>query len=71
MSLQGVLADFPVADVFQLISQPRKTGVLEVERRGRTLEILFLEGQVLCARAAETRPDGALAGYLLRTGALS
>jgi hypothetical protein len=71
MSLSGVLADFPVADVFQLISQPRKTGVLEVERRGRTLEILFLEGQVLCARTAETRPDGALAGYLLRTGALS
>jgi len=71
MSLQGVLADFPVADVFQLISQPRKTGVLEVERRGRTLQILFLEGQVLCARPAETRPDGALAGYLLRTGALS
>ena len=71
MSLSGVLADFPVADVFQLISQPRKTGVLEVERRGRKLEILFLEGQVLCARTAETRPDGALAGYLLRTGALS
>jgi hypothetical protein len=71
MSLQGVLADFPVADVFQLISQPRKTGVLEVERHGRKLEILFLEGQVLCARAAETRPDGALAGFLLRTGALS
>ena len=71
MSLQGVLADFPVADVFQLISQPRKTGVLEVERRGRKLEILFLEGQVLSARPAETRPDGALAGYLLRTGALA
>lgn len=71
MSLQGVLADFPVADVFQLISQPRKSGVLEVERRGRTLEIYFLEGQVLSARPAETRPDGALAGYLLRTGALS
>ena len=71
MSLQGVLADFPVADVFQLISQPRKTGVLEVERRGRTLEILFLEGQVLCARPAETRADGALAGYLLRSGALA
>lgn len=71
MSLQGVLTDFPVADVFQLISQPRKTGVLEVERRGRTLEILFLEGQVLAARPSETRPDGALAGYLLRTGALA
>jgi hypothetical protein len=71
MSLQGVLADFSVADVFQLISQQRKTGVLEVERRGRTLLINFLEGQVLSARPSETRPDGALAGYLLRTGALA
>jgi len=71
MSLQGVLADFPVADVFQLISQQRKTGVLEVERRGRTLLIFFLEGQVLSARPSENRPDGALAGYLLRTGVLA
>jgi hypothetical protein len=71
MSLSGVLADFPVADVFQLISQQRKTGVLEVERRGRTLLVFFLEGQVLSARPSETRPDGSLAGYLLRSGALA
>jgi hypothetical protein len=71
MSLSGVLADFPVADVFQLISQQRKTGVLEVERRGRTLLVFFLEGQVLSARPSESRPDGSLAGYLLRSGALA
>jgi hypothetical protein len=71
MSLSGVLADFPVADVFQLIAQQRKTGVLEVERQGRTLLVYFLEGQVLSARPSETRPDGSLAGYLLRAGALS
>ncbi|HTO70627.1 MAG TPA: DUF4388 domain-containing protein [Myxococcota bacterium] len=71
MSLSGVLADFPVADVFQLIAQQRKTGVLEVERRARTLLVYFLEGQVLSARPSETRPDGSLAGYLLRAGALA
>jgi uncharacterized protein DUF4388 len=71
MSLQGILADFPVADVFQLIAQQRKTGVLEIERKGRTLLVYFLEGQVLSARPSETRPDGSLAGYLLRAGALS
>src|SRR5262249_13850199 len=71
MSLQGILADFPVADVFQLIAQQRKTGVLEIERRGRALLVFFLEGQVLSARPSETRPDGSLAGYLLRAGALS
>ena len=71
MSLQGILADFPVADVFQLIAQQRKTGVLEIERKGRILLVNFLEGQVLSARPSETRPDGSLAGYLLRAGALS
>jgi len=71
MSLQGILADFPVADVFQLIAQQRKTGVLEIERKGRTLLVFFLEGKVLSARPSETRPDGSLAGYLLRAGALS
>jgi hypothetical protein len=71
MSLSGVLADFPVADVFQLIAQQRKTGILEIERKARTLLVYFLEGQVLSARPSETRPDGSLAGYLLRAGALS
>jgi hypothetical protein len=71
MSLSGVLADFPVADVFQLIAQQRKTGVLEVERKGRALLVYFLEGQVLAARPSESRPDGSLAGYLLRAGALA
>jgi hypothetical protein len=71
MSLQGILADFPVADVFQLIAQQRKTGVLEVERKARILLVYFLEGQVLSARPSETRPDGSLAQYLLRAGALS
>jgi hypothetical protein len=71
MSLKGVLADFPVSDVFQLIAQQRKTGVLRLERGDRTLEVFFLDGEVLRARPAETRPDGALADFLLRTGAVS
>ena len=39
MSLQGSLRDFPVADVFQMVAQQRKTGVLEVEQAGRALLI--------------------------------
>lgn len=71
MSLQGVLSDFGVADVFQLIAQQRKTGVLTIENEGRSLEVYFQEGAVLRARPAESRPDGALAEFLLRTGAIS
>jgi hypothetical protein len=71
MSLRGVLSDFPVSDVFQLIAQQRKTGVLRVENGGRVLEVFFVEGDVVRARPAETRPHGALAGYLLRAGVVS
>jgi hypothetical protein len=71
VSLKGVLADFPVSDVFQLIAQQRKTGVLQLDCGDRSLEVCFLDGQVLRARPAEKRPDGALANFLLRTGAVS
>jgi len=71
MSLEGVLSDFGVGEIFQLIGQQRKTGVLEIKRGETCFEVLFVEGQVLRARPAETRPDGALAGFLLRTGAVA
>ncbi len=71
MSLRGILSDFGSADVFQLIAQQAKTGRLEIERAGRVLEVLFIEGSVLRARPAEIRPDGALATVLLRSGAIS
>ncbi len=71
MSLQGVLTDFGVADIFQLIAQQRKTGILSVEARSRSLEIHFLEGGVLRALPSESRPDEALAALMIRTGVLS
>ncbi len=71
MSLQGILSDFGVADVFQLIAQQRKTGLLDLESEERKLTVFFQEGQVVRARPAETRPDGALAALLLRVGGIS
>jgi hypothetical protein len=71
MSLEGKLSDFGVADIFQLIAQQRKTGVLEVRNGESTFEIHFVSGSVLRAWPAESRPDGALAAFLLRTGLLA
>jgi hypothetical protein len=71
MSLQGVLADFGVAEVFQLIGQQRKTGVLEVEHDQQTLEVYFQDGLVLRARSVEETASGPLADFLLRTGCVS
>ncbi len=71
MSLQGVLSDFGVAEVFQLIGQQRKSGVLQVEHEQQTLEIYFQEGLVLRARSVEETQSGTLADFLLRTGCIS
>jgi hypothetical protein len=71
MSLEGVLSDFGVGEIFQLIGQQRKTGVLEVRSGDRTVEVCFVEGQVLRARPSESRPDAAFGAFLLRTGVLS
>jgi len=71
MSLQGVLRDFGAADVFQMIAQQRKTGVLEVKNGAVTLIVTFKDGHVVRARPAEARPDEALASMLLRTRAVS
>jgi hypothetical protein len=71
MSLAGSLQDFGVADVFQLIGQQRKTGVLEVSHEDRVLEVFFHEGSVLRAHPADPRPDAALAAFLLRVGAIA
>jgi len=71
VSLEGKLSDFGVADIFQLIAQQRKTGVLEVRHDENTFEIHFVSGSVLRARPAESRPDGALAAFLLRSGLLA
>ena len=71
MSLQGVLSDFGVADVFQLIAQQRKSGVLRVEQGDRRLDVFFREGEVVRARPEESKPDEALAGFLLRAGGVS
>ena len=71
MSLQGVLSDFGVAEVFQLIAQQRKSGVLEIECGDRQLQVIFSGGMVVRARPGESKPDAALADFLIRTGVVS
>jgi hypothetical protein len=71
MSLQGQLRDFGVADVFQLIAQQRKTGMLEVEQGGKVYEVYFDQGAVVRARPREKQSHAAFAEFLVRTGAVS
>jgi hypothetical protein len=71
VSLAGSLTDFGVAEIFQLIGQQRKTGVLEVSQEDRAIGVYFHEGSVLRARPVDPRPDASLAAFLLRVGAIA
>jgi len=73
-ALRGNLRDFGIAEVFQLIGQQRKTGVLEIDRRGRRVVLEFDGGAVVRAWAGAPGPaaqDAALADMLLRCGLIT
>ncbi len=70
-ALRGNLCDFGIAEVFQLIGQQRKTGVLEIDRDGQRVELSFDGGAVVMAEPVTAVPDGALADLLLRCGMLT
>lgn len=70
-ALRGDLRDFGIAEVFQLIGQQRKTGVLEIDRDGERVELAFDGGAVVMAEPVTGVPDGALADLLLRCGMLT
>jgi len=70
-SLRGDLEDFGIADVFQLIGQQRKTGVLEFNGNGQQIQIFFDQGAVVCAAPAGSWPGAALGEMLMRCGLLS
>jgi hypothetical protein len=71
-ALRGNLEDFGIADVFQLIGQQRKTGVLEFTAEDGTLvQLRFDRGAVVSAAPAGSRAEEALAEMLVRCGKLT
>ncbi|UCF89003.1 MAG: DUF4388 domain-containing protein [bacterium] len=55
MALKGTLRDFGLSDIFQLISHQRKTGVLRLEDKGKSVSVAFDEGKVVGAESASAR----------------
>ncbi len=70
-SLRGDLEDFGIADVFQLIGQQRKTGVLEFNGDGQQIQILFDGGSVVSAAPVGSWREAAFGEMLMRCGLLS
>ncbi|MDG2050442.1 MAG: DUF4388 domain-containing protein [Myxococcota bacterium] len=68
VALHGNLKDFGIADVFQLIGQQRKTGLLEIEGDPDSVVLAFDGGSVVWASPASDWPLLPLAEALVRCG---
>ncbi len=70
MALEGTLRDFSFADILQLISLQRKTGVLTLKNEGDVVTLSFLEGKIVAASSLNQHPQDRLGLILLKRGAL-
>jgi len=71
VALGGNLRDFGIAEVFQLIGQQSKTGVLEIGQGGRKLRLAFDEGAVVWASPVGSTEHAALGENLVRAGLIT
>ncbi|MFO0689275.1 MAG: DUF4388 domain-containing protein [Myxococcota bacterium] len=72
IALHGNLRDFGIAEVFQLIGQQRKTGMLVVGEGGDAVYLAFDEGRVVTGGAVDTGGEGGSLGrQLVRSGYLT
>ncbi len=68
VSLRGNLKDFGIGEIFQLIGQQRKTGLLEFSFEREQIQICFDRGSVVSAIPARVGADAALGDMLVRCG---
>jgi hypothetical protein len=71
VALRGNLQDFGVGEVFQLIGQQRKTGVLEVSGEGERIQLSFDHGSVVSAAPVGSHDHAGLGEMLVRCGLLT
>jgi hypothetical protein len=71
IALRGNLRDFGIGEVFQLIGQQRKTGILEIEGTADKIRMGFVEGAVVRAAPVGPHEDAALGDMLVRVGLLT
>jgi hypothetical protein len=71
VALHGNLRDFGVGEVFQLVGQQQKTGVLEVTSPEERIRIAFDRGAVAWGQAAGPYEHAALGDRLVRGGIVS
>ncbi len=68
MALKGTLGDFPLPDIFQLIVQQRKSGILVVKSMGNTFRVGIEDGKVVMADYMPKERVDYLGEMLLKAG---
>jgi hypothetical protein len=71
IALRGNLRDLGISEVFQLIGQQRKTGVLEIAGEEQRIQLRFDAGAIVGAEPVGSHPDAALGDLLMRVGWLT
>jgi len=72
MALKGTLKDFGLSDIFQLIAHQRKTGVLYLEDRGKSVAVTFEDGKIVSAEpgSSTTEEKEKIGAILVKSGLL-
>ncbi len=71
MALKGTIKDFGIADIFQLIGQQGKTGVLHLIDREDQVQVGFKDGAVVRAESSTRRKKELLGDMLVRAGLIT
>jgi len=71
VALHGNLRDFGIGEVFQLIGQQQKTGILEVSDEEVRLRVAFDGGSVIYGERVGAYEQAALGDMLVRSGLLT
>jgi len=71
VALHGNLKDFGIAEVFQLIGQQRKTGLLEIKGESQRVQLAFDEGRVVWAAPVGKTEFAVLGDRLVRCGLIT
>jgi hypothetical protein len=66
MAFEGTLKDFSLAEIFQLISYQKKTGILTLKGEGKKATVTFMEGDVISAETIDEKLEDRLGQRLVR-----
>lgn len=67
IGLEGIIKEFSVIDVLQLICQQERSGILKIAHKGKSAEIAICEGKIVSARFTKHT----VGEYLIRAKLLS